>query len=291
MKVEDYKLLITLDETRTLRKAAEILYISQPAVTQRLKSIEQSFGVPIFIRTKKQLITTTEGAMIIEHARDMLKREQLFLDKMQAHHGEMNGTISIGCSSLIGQSLLPEVLNQYYLKYPNVEIELRVGSTEQIKSHYRDFHIMIVRGNKLLNINNVHLFNDEHYFIYPKARAHELEKLPFIEFQADPVYINQIKTWYGSYLEQDYHASITVDQVATCKALLLSGVGTTVLPDIMTKDIDWTRFEKKKVHVDHYPLVRATYMSYDPSMLQLPQVASFVELLADYVKVQTHSGE
>ena len=52
MKIEDYQLLITLDETKTLRKAAEILYISQPAVTQRLKAIEHAFGVEIFIRTK-----------------------------------------------------------------------------------------------------------------------------------------------------------------------------------------------------------------------------------------------
>lgn len=50
MKIEDYRLLITLDETKTLRKAAEILYISQPAVTQRLKAIENAFGVDIFIR-------------------------------------------------------------------------------------------------------------------------------------------------------------------------------------------------------------------------------------------------
>lgn len=40
MKVDDYRLITTLDETKTLRKAAEILYISQPAVTQRLKAIE-----------------------------------------------------------------------------------------------------------------------------------------------------------------------------------------------------------------------------------------------------------
>ena len=51
MKIDDYRLLITLDETKTLRKAAEILYISQPAVTQRLKAIEAAFGVEIFIRT------------------------------------------------------------------------------------------------------------------------------------------------------------------------------------------------------------------------------------------------
>ena len=80
MKIDDYRLLITLDETKTLRKAAEILYISQPAVTQRLKAIEAAFGVEIFIRTKNSS-STTEGSMIIEHARDMLKRERLFLIK------------------------------------------------------------------------------------------------------------------------------------------------------------------------------------------------------------------
>ena len=77
MKIEDYRLLITLDETKTLQK----YYIFLNQVTQRLKAIEHSFGVGIFIRTKKQLITTTEGAMIIEHARDMLKRERVFLIK------------------------------------------------------------------------------------------------------------------------------------------------------------------------------------------------------------------
>ena len=59
----------------------EKYYIFLNRITQRLKAIEHSFGVGIFIRTKKQLITTTEGAMIIEHARDMLKRERVFLIK------------------------------------------------------------------------------------------------------------------------------------------------------------------------------------------------------------------
>ena len=57
---------------------AQKYYIFLNQVTQRLKAIEHSFGVGIFIRTKKQLITTTEGAMIIEHARDMLKQSVYF---------------------------------------------------------------------------------------------------------------------------------------------------------------------------------------------------------------------
>lgn len=284
MKIEDYQLLITLDETKTLRKAAEILYISQPAVTQRLKAIENSFGVDIFIRTKKQLITTTEGVMIIEHARDMLKRERLFFDKMQAHIGEVNGTISIGCSSLIGQTLLPEVLSLYNSQFPNVEIQVQVGSTEQIKANHRDYHVMITRGNKVMNLTNTHLFDDDHYFIFPKEKKDEVAQLPFIEFQADPIYISQIKEWYNENFGQDYHATITVDQVATCKEMLVSGVGVTILPEIMMKNIDKKMFEFEKVNIDSQPLIRSTYMSYDGSMLQLPQVESFVTLMLNFIR-------
>src|SRR5699024_8939040 len=270
MKIDDYRLLTTLDETRTLRKAAEILYISQPAVTQRLKSIENAFGVNVFIRTKKQLITTTEGAMIIEHARDMLNKERLFLDKMQAHIGEVNGTISIGCSSLIGQTLLPEVLNLFTRQFPNVEIQVQVGSSEQIKANHRDYHVMIIRGNKIMNLSNTHLFNDEHYFIQPQNRREESSKLPFIEFQADPIYINQIKEWYSNQLGEDYHAMITVDQVATCKEMLMNGVGVTILPEIMMRHIDRDQFDFTRVNIEDQPLIRSTYLSYDSSMVQLP---------------------
>ena len=284
MKIEDYRLLTTLNETKTLRKAAEILYISQPAVTQRLKAIESAFGVDIFIRTKKQLITTTEGAMIIEHAKDMLNRERLFRDKMQAHIGEVNGKISIGCSSLIGQTLLPEVLNLYTRQFPNVEIQVQVGSSEQIKANHKDYHVMIIRGNKSMNLSNTHLYNDEHYFIYPRDRKEQVSNLPFIEFQADPIYINQIKDWYSQHLGQDYHAMITVDQVATCKEMLLNGVGVTILPEIMMKHIDQEQFATQRVHLGQDPLIRSTFLSYDSSMVQLPQVDSFINLVMEYVK-------
>lgn len=284
MKIEDYRLITTLDETKTLRKAAEMLYISQPAVTQRLKAIENAFGVDIFIRTKKQLITTTEGSMIIEHAKDMLNRERLFLDKMQAHIGEVNGTISIGCSSLIGQTLLPEVLNLYTRQFPNVEIQVQVGSSEQIKANHKDYHVMIIRGNKIMNLSNTHLFNDEHYFIQPQNRREESSKLPFIEFQADPIYINQIKEWYSNQLGEDYHAMITVDQVATCKEMLMNGVGVTILPEIMMRHIDREQFDFTRVNIEEQPLIRSTYLSYDSSMVQLPQVESFIQLVMEYVK-------
>lgn len=75
-----------------------------------------------------------------------------------------------------------------------------------------------------------------------------------------------------------------MDQVATCKEMLVSGVGVTILPEIMMKNIDKNMFEFEKVNIDNQPLIRSTFMSYDGSMLQLPQVESFVTLMLNFIR-------
>ncbi len=49
-----------------------------------------------------------------------------------------------------------------------LKFKYKVGSTEQIKANHRDYHVMITRGNKVMNLADTHLFNDDHYFIFPK---------------------------------------------------------------------------------------------------------------------------
>ncbi|SAO89119.1 hydrogen peroxide-inducible genes activator [Staphylococcus aureus] len=66
--------------------------------------------------------------------------------------------------------------------------------------------------------------------------------------------------------------------------MLISGVGVTILPEIMMKNISKEQFEFEKVEIDNEPLIRSTFMSYDPSMLQLPQVDSFVNLMTSFVE-------
>ncbi|HJG33623.1 MAG TPA: LysR family transcriptional regulator, partial [Jeotgalicoccus aerolatus] len=128
MKVDDYRLLATLSEAKTLRKAAEKLYISQPAVSQRLKSIEDEWGVQIFIRTKKALYTTGVGERIIAHAKKVVDEERLVKDYIQANEGEIEGKISIGVSSLIGYTILPDILAKYLNDFPSVNVKIDVGS-------------------------------------------------------------------------------------------------------------------------------------------------------------------
>lgn len=283
MKIDDYRLLVALDEEETLRKAAETLYISQPAVSQRLKTIENDWGTEIFIRTKKKLIVTTHGEAIINHARKMLKEETNLKEMIHSSEGVVNGNLSIGVSSLIGQTLLPVVLERFVHEYPNVKIQLQVGSSTRIMNNRHDFHVSVIRGTKIMNLHNERLMQEKHYFIYPKGKEDVLDTLPMIEFQADPVYLKEIEQWYTELFNKEYAPQIKTDQIATCKALLLSGVGMTVLPEIVAEDIDHGEFEVKLVEAHGQELLRETYISYENDILSLPQVSAFITLLKEVV--------
>ncbi len=283
MKIDDYRLLVALDEEETLRKAAETLYISQPAVSQRLKTIENDWGTEIFIRTKKKLIVTTHGEAIINHARKMLKEETNLKEMIHSSEGVVNGNLSIGVSSLIGQTVLPAVLERFVHEYPNVKIQLQVGSSTRIMNNRHDFHVSVIRGTKIMNLHNEQLMQEKHYFIYPKGKKDVLDTLPMIEFQADPVYLKEIEQWYTELFNKEYAPQIKTDQIATCKALLLSGVGMTVLPEIVAEDIDRKEFEVKLVEAHGQELLRETYISYENDILSLPQVSAFIALLKEVV--------
>lgn len=75
MKIQDYALLLKLNEIGTIRATAKTILISQPAVTQRLKYIENYFGEEIFIRTPKRLLLTSSGEMILKHAKEVISKE------------------------------------------------------------------------------------------------------------------------------------------------------------------------------------------------------------------------
>src|SRR5699024_6629913 len=101
MKIEDYELLLYLNEIGTVRGTAKKILISQPAVSQRLKYIEEYFGEPIFIRTAKRLKLTPSGEMILNHAKKVVENEITIKNVLAASSKEVRGTLSIACSSVI----------------------------------------------------------------------------------------------------------------------------------------------------------------------------------------------
>src|SRR5699024_947715 len=215
---------------------------------QRLKSIEEQWGTQIFIRTKKELIVTSAGEKIIEHAKHVVDKETHLMDSINRNRSNIDGKVTIGVASLIGYTIIPSVLEKFLKEYPMVNVQVQVGSTSKIVTNADKYHVSITRGNKVLNKENVLLFSDEHYLVAPKNKP--IEEQPLIEFQADAWYSNQLKQFFEARFNRPYLPQIYVDQITTCRELLLNDVGMTVLPSLITNTMDLSNFHVEKVEID-----------------------------------------
>lgn len=79
MTTTEAEIIKILAEERNMRKAAERLFITQPALSQRLQSIEKYWGTQLFIRSQKGLMPTPAGELVIQYAIETLQKKKKFL--------------------------------------------------------------------------------------------------------------------------------------------------------------------------------------------------------------------
>lgn len=132
--LENFRLVVfrTVAEQLSFRKAAEELYLTQPAVSLQIKALEEDLGTQLFDRSSNQVMLTAAGRVLLEHA------EQAHALLAQAEHqiaalsGDLAGRLALGASTTIMQYVLPRLLGEFCREYPRVRPTLISGNTEAI---------------------------------------------------------------------------------------------------------------------------------------------------------------
>ena len=130
--LDQLKILQTISLEGSFRKAAEKLYISQPAVSLQLQSLEKQLNVPIFYRDKRKARLTETGQFLFNYCERILslcEETCRALDELQTLQ---SGVLTIGASQTTGTYLMPRLIGIFRHKYPQISIELQVHSTRQI---------------------------------------------------------------------------------------------------------------------------------------------------------------
>jgi LysR family transcriptional regulator of abg operon len=119
-------LLVHVNTTGSLRAAATVVNLTQPALSRSLKELEEALGFLIFARTPSGLVATKEGAVVIKGASLLLEElDHIRIEALQANDTE--SVIKIGALPFISESYLPDVLAALTKGDPPVRVELREG--------------------------------------------------------------------------------------------------------------------------------------------------------------------
>ncbi|ART76163.1 LysR family transcriptional regulator [Sutcliffiella horikoshii] len=287
MNTSEFQILSVLAKEKNMRKASERLFVSQPALSQRLQSIEKNWNTKIFIRTQKGLLITPAGEKIVEFAEEVLAKEAKVREEITSLDKEIYGTLKIAVATIIGQYWLPKVLKRYIQKYPNAKVSLVTGwSSDIVKSLYEDeVHLGIIRGNPEWKGVKKHLLRDKLYLVDTEIKELselELTERPFIQFKSDSTYYQEIQVWWHKKFQAPPKRTIVVDQIETCKQMALNGIGYAILPSITLQD-DYDNIKKIPLEEDEVSnLHRDTWLIGYESSFNLKQVEAFLEVLEEY---------
>lgn len=286
--LSEFQLLSVLATEMNMRKAAERLFVSQPALSQRLQTIEKEWGTKLFIRSQKGLTLTPAGELVIEFANDVLKKEETVKEAIHGLDTEVYGTLKIAVASIVGQNWLPKVLKKFVNRYPHAKIALITGwSSEISKALYEDqAHIGIIRGTPEWKGVKMHLFEDSLYLVDKVITTPEqvLETdRPFIQFKSDSNYFQEIQDWWYRNFQTTPKRTLVVDQIETCKQMALNGIGFAILPAITLNQMDNDIFKIPLLDEAGMPLKRDTWLLGYESSFKLKQVQAFVEIIKEFI--------
>ncbi len=115
-------------------KAAEVLFMTQPAVTFQIKQLEEHYNIRLFERGRGRISLTPAGDLVLEYADRILTLANELETKLKEITGRISGPLLIGASTTIAEFMLPRVLGEFKERNPEVHTKLFVANSETIEN-------------------------------------------------------------------------------------------------------------------------------------------------------------
>lgn len=119
-----YKAFFTVASYKNISRAAEILFVSQPAVSKSIKTLESSLNVTLFSRSSKGVTLTPEGAILFDHIKNAFNEFSLGENILEKLKNKEMGNINLGVSTTIGKSYFLPKFQEFIREYPHFKIKI-----------------------------------------------------------------------------------------------------------------------------------------------------------------------
>ena len=168
--LELYRVFYIVAKHKHMTKASEELHISQPAISQSIKKLENQLGGTLFLRSNKGMELTSEGKMFYEYVKGALELINNAENEFTSFKDLSKGEVKIGCSTTLTKLILMDALKDFYLDYPNINVNITNDLTSNLINSLKlgklDFVIFSESNIKEKNLNLEKLKELKQGFIY-----------------------------------------------------------------------------------------------------------------------------
>lgn len=175
--LQQMRYAVAVAETRNFTRAAERCFVAQSSLSHRIGALERELGVRLFARSSRRVELTSAGEAFVSRARDALAAADLAVADAAAATGVVRGRLSVGVIVTTAAVDVPELLQRYRSRHPEVRVTLRSGRSDELAAAIRDGDVDIAflglpEGDRPSGVESVVLAHDEHVLVV--AAGHRL---------------------------------------------------------------------------------------------------------------------
>ncbi len=258
-------------EEKSFSKAAQKLYITQPALSTAIKKVEKKIGSPIFDRSTSPIGLTPSGEVYIDAIEKLFALEQNTLNQLNNLNGLLAGKLAVGGTNYFTSFILPGLLGEFSRKYPQIKIELMEGTTAQLTEKLMGEELDLMLDNSELDDKNFERYyysteriilavpsgfpiNEElkQYQLIPediKSGRHSREDVPMLPLpllkHTPFIFVKEENSIYKRGVKmcsrQNYTPNMILkpDQVVSAFNMASRGVGATFIPDGLVANLTY----------------------------------------------------
>ena len=248
MDIHQLKVFASVFKNKSFSKASEELFLTQPTVSDHIKSLEEELNCRLFDRLGRTIIPTKEAEVLYIHAMEIIEKVGNIKGAIGQVRKEITGEIIIGASTIPGTYLLPSIMSAFQKKYPSVSFQILISDSKGIVEKVSGHELLIgIVGAKLANsrITYAPFLEDEliavssHGLIKNRQLTlKELIKLPFVlreEGSGTRRETEKILESRGISLEDIKIAGI-FGSTDAIKQAVKAGLGVSILSGLSVKD-------------------------------------------------------
>ncbi|MFS0878184.1 LysR family transcriptional regulator [Solibacillus isronensis] len=289
MEIEQLQYFKTVATMQHMTRAAEVLAISQPALSKSIANIEQNLGVPLFNREGRSIYLNRFGELFLKSVNVILDEYDRIKEEFEDIIKPGSGEVSFGFIHTLGMEIVPELIASTSEAFPNMQFSLTQATSLSLLKRLEEGAIDLCLSQKIesrvIEIETEELFVEELFVIVPTThplaqqdavKFEEVKNEPFIAIKKG----NSLRQLVDElFLERGIvlNTTFAAEEMHTVAGFVGAGMGISVIPNI--KGLD--HYKVKRLKLDP-PCYRSVCVSWAKNRYLPPAVSEFKQYLLDY---------
>ena len=151
MELRELKYFLEIARQKSISRAAETLYITQPSLSRQMQNLEKEIGKPLFIRGSKQITLTEAGVLLKKRAEEFMELYEKTSAELTSSENGLSGEIHIGCGESHALGTVAEAAESLVREFPNIRFSFFSADTEDVMEKLDkgliDFGVLVLPAN------------------------------------------------------------------------------------------------------------------------------------------------